>query len=118
MWRGVFEEVFHVPARRRCLYWDEVVRKNPEDDPILAYLAYIAGRHDRLAIDITHYVREWQRARHSSNFGLLFRKGITREPGFNRHQGLSGALAKARVRVIYRKPDKHDASETGKPSSD
>ena len=80
--------------------------------------AYIAGRHDRLAIDITHYVREWQRARHSSNFGLLFRKGITREPGFNRHQGLSGALAKARVRVIYRKPDKHDASETGKPSSD
>ncbi len=56
IWRSVFEEVFHVPARRRCLYWREIERRDPKDDPILAYLAYIVKPevylNPQLAVDV------------------------------------------------------------------
>jgi hypothetical protein len=105
---------------REDVRWDYPWRKQGGDYDTTrsAMFAYIPGRHNCLAMDVTHYVREWLRTGLSQNHGLLFRRGITREPGFNRHQGLSEVLAKARVRVIYRKPDKHDANGTGKPSSD
>lgn len=93
---------------RENVRWDYPWRKQGGDFDTTrsAMFAYIAGRHDHLAIDVTHYVRDWLRVGYSSNLGLLFRKGITREPGFRQYQGLSGVLAKARVRVIYRKPPK------------
>ena len=105
---------------RENVRWDYPWRKQGGDFDTSrsAMFAYIAGRHDHLAIDVTHYVRDWLRVGYSSNFGLLFRKGITREPGFRQFQGLSDVLAKARIRAIYRKPDKHDANGTEKPSSD
>jgi hypothetical protein len=103
---------------RENVRWDYPWRKQGGDFDTTrsAVSSYLAGRHKHLAIDVTHYVRNWLRHGFSGNHGLLFRDAISREPGFRQYQGLSDVLAKARIRVIYRKPDKHDAKGTEKPS--
>lgn len=100
--------------------WDYPWRKQGGDFDTTrsVVFTYLAGRHKQLSIDVTHYVRNWLSHGYSGNNGLLFRNAISREPGFGQFQGLSQVLEKARIRVIFRKPYKHDVQGTEKPSSD
>jgi hypothetical protein len=93
------------PWSRMTVQWNYPWRKSGGDYDTTksAMFVYIAGRHNGLALDVTEQVRDWLRYGHSRNYGLLFRKGITREPGFKKVQGLTSVLANARVRVIFRR---------------
>jgi hypothetical protein len=105
------------PWPRKHVRWDYPWRKHggDYDTTSSAMFVYLGGRHQSLAMDVTYYVRDWLRLGHGQNFGLLFRKGITRELGFRKFQGLSGVLANARIRVIYRATTKPDGKETEQP---
>jgi hypothetical protein len=98
------------PWSRMMVRWDHPWRKpgGDYDTTRNAVFAYIAGQHNGLSMDVTEHVRDWLRYGHSHNYGLLFRNGITRDPGFKKVQGLSGVLANARIRVIFRRPSERD----------
>jgi hypothetical protein len=108
------------PWVRENVRWDYPWRKHggDYDTTSTAMFVYLAGKHKSLAMDVTYFVRDWLRLGHGHNFGLLFRKGITREPGFRKFQGLSDVLANARIRVIYRGSKKHHGKNAEQPSMD
>jgi len=95
------------PWSRENVRWDYPWRKRggDYDTARTALFFYIPGRHKSLAMDVTYFVRDWLRLGRGYNYGLLFKDGMTRKVGFREYQGLSEALAKARVRVIYRPPE-------------
>ena len=91
---------------RSNVRWDYPWRRpgGDFDTTATALHVFVPGRHRNLALNITRYVRHWIDNGHTGSYGLLFRKGMTREPGFVKIQRMSGVLSRARVRVIYRRP--------------
>jgi len=107
------------PWSRENVRWDYPWRKHggDYDTTSSAMFVYIPGRHKSLSMDVTYQVRDWLRMGHGHNFGLLFRKGITREAGFRKFDGLSEVLANARIRIIYRATEKRHGKETEQPTT-
>jgi hypothetical protein len=109
------------PWSRENVRWDYPWRKHggDYDTTSSAMFVYIPGRHKSLAMDVTYQVRDWLRLGRDYNCGLLFKDGLTREPGFRKFDGLSEVLAKARIRIIYRVTGKQNGKETEqRPTSD
>jgi hypothetical protein len=86
------------------------------DSTSTALYTFVPGRHKALALDITRYVQHWVSNGHMLSYGLLFTKGLSKEPGFKKLEMVAEALKKARVRVIYRRPVKQTDWAPGKQS--